>query len=253
MWVGSVMWLQSTRDVENEEHEMIDTGRLKEKAAAHGISLADAQLALLARYAVLLLEWNEKINLTAIRSPEDIENKHFLDSLILAAQPEVAGRLVDVGSGAGFPGVVAKIYKPQLQLTIMEPLGKRLRFLEHLSRELGVEITLLKERAEEAGRKQWRESYDVSTARAVAGLPILSEYCLPLVKQGGCFIAMKADVADELEAAENAIAKLGGAAPELRPYTLPDASARTLLVIKKMQATPPQYPRNGGVIAKRPL
>lgn len=236
-----------------EKGNMIDKTRLQEKAAAGGMLLRAAQLDALENYAKMLLEWNEKMNLTAITEPEDIENKHFLDALYFAAQAEVAGGVVDVGTGAGFPGVVAKIYKPEIALTLMEPTGKRLQFLRHICGELGIEASFLKERAEEAGRKAWRAQYDVSTARAVASLPVLCEYCLPLVKVGGCFIAMKAEVADELGAAENAIEKLGGSVPEQRRYQLPDGSARVLVVIRKEADTPAQYPRNGGTIAKRPL
>ncbi|NLW79823.1 MAG: 16S rRNA (guanine(527)-N(7))-methyltransferase RsmG [Ruminococcaceae bacterium] len=232
---------------------MIDKKRLQEKAIADGIILDSDQLDALACYAHMLLEWNQKMNLTAITEPEDIENKHFLDALHFAAQAEVAGNLVDVGTGAGFPGIVAKIYKPEIALTLMEPTGKRLQFLQHVCGRLGLEATFLKERAEEAGRKRWRAQYDVSTARAVAPMPVLCEYCLPLVKLSGYFVAMKADVTNELDTAENAIRKLGGAAPELRRYALPDGSARVLVMIRKVEDTPAQYPRNGGTIAKRPL
>lgn len=188
------------------------------------IPLTGAQLDLLDRYAELLVSYNEKVNLTAITSPEGIEDRHFADSLLFAAQPEVSGRLVDVGTGAGFPGIVAKIYKPDLELTLMEPTGKRVDFLRYACAELGLTgVEFAKERAEEAARKIWREQFDVASARAVAALPVLCEYCLPLVKVGGRFIAMKGPEADaEAKAAANALKKLGGQYEETRAFTLPD-------------------------------
>ena len=162
----------------------IDTKRLCEKAAEYGMDLS-AVAPQLAAYAQMLVEYNEKVNLTAITDAEGIEDRHFIDSLLLASQPEVQGSLVDVGTGAGFPGIVAKLYKPQLALTLMEPTGKRVDFLRYVCGQLGLEAEFVKERAEEAARKRWREAFDVASARAVAALPVLLEYCLPLVKKGG--------------------------------------------------------------------
>lgn len=232
---------------------MLNTNRLKENAAAYGLQLSEEQLEQLDCYARLLAEWNQKINLTAITEPQAMEDRHFIDSLILAMQPEIGDDMVDVGSGAGFPGMVAKLYRPQLAVTLMEPTGKRIQFLNALAGELGVEVHTVKERAEEAARKTWREGFSTATARAVAALPTLCEYCLPLVRQGGHFLAMKAEAGDELKAAQSAIGKLGGALVDVRDYTLPDGSRRCIIVIEKEKATPPQYPRAGGVIAKRPL
>ena len=162
---------------------------------------------------------------------------------------------MDVGTGAGFPGIVAKIYKPDLELTLMEPTGKRVDFLRYACAELGLTgVEFAKERAEEAARKIWREQFDVASARAVAALPVLCEYCLPLVKVGGQFIAMKGPEADaEAKAAANALKKLGGQYEETRAFTLPDGSARGLVFCKKISQTPTVYPRNGGKIAKKPL
>mgnify|MGYP001037097693 CR=1 FL=1 len=186
---------------------MIDKERLAQKCSTWNIVLSGAQLDLLDRYAEILVDYNQKVNLTAITSPEGIEDRHFADSLLFAAQPEVTGKLVDVGTGAGFPGVVAKIFKPDLQLTLMEPTGKRVDFLKYLCGELGLTgVEFAKERAEEAARKIWREQFDVASARAVAALPVLCEYCLPLVRVGGVFIAMKGPDAD---------AELGGSAAAL--------------------------------------
>ena len=182
-----------------EMKEMIDKSRLATKCSTWNITLTPTQLDLLDKYAELLVSYNEKVNLTAITSPEGIEDRHFADSLLFAAQPEVQGKMVDVGTGAGFPGIVAKIYKPDLQLTLMEPTGKRVDFLKYVCAELGLTgVEFAKERAEEAARKVWREQFDIASARAVAALPVLSEYCLPLVKVGGWFIAMKGPEADAI-------------------------------------------------------
>ena len=234
---------------------MIDQNRLAEKCSTWNIALTGTQLDQLDRYAELLVSYNQKVNLTAITDPEGIEDKHFLDSLLFACQPEVAGKMVDVGAGAGFPGIVTKIYKPDLDLTLMEPTGKRVEFLRTVCGELGLaQVEFAKERAEEAARKIWREVFDVASARAVAALPVLCEYCLPLVKVGGVFIAMKGpDAAAETEASKNALHKLGGKLEEVRAFTLPDGSTRNLVIIRKISQTPTVYPRNGGKIAKKPL
>lgn len=230
---------------------MIDKARLLEKGAAYGLDLAPIadQLAL---YATLLVDYNQRVNLTAITQPADIETKHFIDSLLLAARPQVAGRVVDVGTGAGFPGVVMKLYKPQLELFLMEPTGKRLDFLRTLCSALGLEAVFIKERGEEAARKQWREAFDVATARAVANLPALCEYCLPLVKVGGWFLPMKGAL-DETGAAGRAAGLLGGQLEETWHYHLPDGEARQIIAYRKIAPTPAAYPRNGGKIAKKPL
>ena len=234
---------------------MIDKTRLEAKCAALGVPLTGAQLDALDRYAEILVAYNEKVNLTAITDPEGIEDKHFADSLLFAARPEVAGRMVDVGTGAGFPGIVAKIYKPELALTLMEPTGKRVAFLQYACEQLGLTgVEFAKERAEEAARKAWREQFDLAGARAVAALPVLAEYCLPLVRVGGVFLAMKGTTGEEeLAAAGNALRRLGGGAGTLTHLTLPNGDGRTLILCPKKAPTPPQYPRNGGKIAKAPL
>ena len=234
---------------------MIDKDRLAQKCSTWNIQLTGAQLDQLDRYARLLVDYNQKVNLTAITDPDGIEDKHFLDSLLFACQPEVAGRMVDVGAGAGFPGIVTKIYKPELALTLMEPTGKRVEFLRYVCGQLGLEgVEFAKERAEEAARKTWREQFDLASARAVAALPVLAEYCLPLVRVGGAFIAMKgASAAEELEAAQGAIRRLGGRYSQTRAFHLPGGDARSLVVVQKISQTPTAYPRNGGKIAKAPL
>lgn len=232
---------------------MIDTQRLIRKAAEYGIDAA-AVAQPLDRYAEMLVEYNQHVNLTAITDPEGIEDRHFIDSLLLAACPEVKGCVADVGTGAGFPGIVTKLLRPEIDLTLIEPTGKRVEFLKYVCAELGLTAEFAKERAEEAARKQWREVFDVATARAVASLPVLCEYCLPLVKKGGVFIAMKGSGADEeIDAAKGAVAKLGGKYLKRKDVTLPDGSARTLIFYEKISQTPRVYPRNGGKIAKAPL
>ncbi|MEG1932609.1 MAG: 16S rRNA (guanine(527)-N(7))-methyltransferase RsmG, partial [Pygmaiobacter sp.] len=228
---------------------MIDKKRLIARGASYGMDLAPIASAL-EQYASLLVEYNKKVNLTAITDAEGIENKHFIDSLLLAQLPEVSGRLVDVGTGAGFPGVVAKLYKPDLQLTLMEPTGKRLDFLRYLCGELGIEAEFVKERAEEAARKQWREQFDVATARGVAALPMLSEYCVPLVKVGGVFIAMKGNDAAELAACGGALATLGAQILRREERKLPDGAARSLILVKKISQTSTVYPRSHGKMVK---
>ena len=234
---------------------MIDKNRLEAKCAALGIALTGPMLDALDQYAEILVEYNQKVNLTAITDPEGVEDKHFADSLLLANLPETAGKLVDVGTGAGFPGVVAKIFKPELQLTLMEPTGKRVEFLKYVCAQLGLSgVEFAKERAEEAARKVWREQFDVATARGVAALPMLSEYCLPLVKVGGVFLAMKGPgAAEELAESGAALKKLGGKGSGVAEFHLPGGDVRNIIRIKKISQTPPVYPRNGGKIAKSPL
>ena len=234
---------------------MIDKNRLEAKCAALGIALTGPMLDALDQYAEILVEYNQKVNLTAITDPEGLEDKHFADSLLLANLPETAGKLVDVGTGAGFPGVVAKIFKPELQLTLMEPTGKRVEFLKYVCAQLGLSgVEFAKERAEEAARKVWREQFDVATARGVAALPMLSEYCLPLVKVGGVFLAMKGPgAAEELAESGAALKKLGGKGSGVAEFHLPGGDVRNIIRIKKISQTPPVYPRNGGKIAKSPL
>lgn len=232
---------------------MIDKERLAQKCSTWNIVLSGAQLDLLDRYAEILVDYNQKVNLTAITSPEGIEDRHFADSLLFAAQPEVTGKLVDVGTGAGFPGVVAKIFKPDLQLTLMEPTGKRVDFLKYLCGELGLTgVEFAKERAEEAARKIWREQFDVASARAVAALPVLCEYCLPFVKVGGAFLALKG-AEDEVAAAKCAMEALGGELEQNVSYKLPSGDSRHLVVVRKISQTPTKYPRKPKKIDTKPL
>ena len=232
---------------------MIDIIRFKKTLENYDIFLNKNQLQQLKRYSEILVEYNEKVNLTAITNPEGIENKHFLDSLLFAKNERVKGKVADVGTGAGFPGIVAKIYKPEIDLTLIEPTGKRCTFLEYALNEINLQGKVVKERAEEAARKSFREKYDVVTARAVADLRVLSEYCIPLVKVGGYFMPMKGDGEKEVELAKVAIKKLGAEFVEYNEFSLPDESKRSIILYKKEKTTQSLYPRNGGKINKSPL
>lgn len=232
---------------------MIDRNRFTATLDSYNISITPDQLDKFCKYAEILVEYNEKVNLTAITDPLGIENKHFLDSILFAKDERVQGSVVDVGTGAGFPGIVAKIFKPQISLTMIEPTGKRCVFLQYALDTLGIEGTVVKERAEEAARKGYREKYDVACARAVADLRVLSEYCLPLVKTGGYFIAMKGDCSQEVINAKNAVEKLGAKLAETVEFSLPDEGKRSLVVCQKIKQTNTLYPRNGGKINKSPL
>ena len=235
---------------------MIDTARFSAAAAAEGFELTARQLEQFDQYAQFLVEYNEKVNLTAITDPEGVEVKHFLDSLMLLKAVELpeGASVIDVGTGAGFPSVPAKIVRDDLRLTLLDGLNKRIVFLGELSRRLGQENTALHARAEEAARGELREQFDLATARAVADLRVLAEYCLPFVKVGGGFAALKGpDGPAEVEAAKKAISLLGGKVEAVKSFTLPGQQARTVAVIRKVQPTPAKYPRHGGKISKQPL
>ncbi|MDL2253688.1 16S rRNA (guanine(527)-N(7))-methyltransferase RsmG [Ruminococcaceae bacterium OttesenSCG-928-I18] len=232
---------------------MIYKIRLKEKAERYGMKLCPEVLGRCERYAELVDEWNRKINITAITEPEEVEDKHFLDCFLLACQPEIKGKVADVGSGAGFPGIILKIYKPDIEITLIESNKKKTAFLSLVGKELDLSLQVLGERAEDLGRSSARESFDVVTARAVAALPALSEYCLPLVKTGGFFLPMKGPKETEGTEAKKAIEVLGGEIKEIRKYTLPDDSERTIWVVQKSASTPERYPRKMAQIKKKPL
>ena len=235
---------------------MIDKEFFARCAAEYGFDLTAQQLEQFDLYAKLLVEWNEKMNLTAITQPRDIVIKHFLDSILALKAVELpqGASLVDVGSGAGFPSVPMLILRPDLKLTLLDSLNKRLIFLEALLADLGLEATRLHARAEEAGKGNQRQQFDCATARAVAQLNKLCEYCLPLVKEGGTFLALKgADGQAEAESAAKAIKLLGGTLGEIKHYALPDGDKRALVVIKKTSQTPPKYPRPSAQISKAPL
>ena len=209
------------------------------------------------RYAELLVDWNEKINLTAITAPDDIVIKHFVDSLLLLKAYDVpqGAKMIDVGTGAGFPSVPVAMVRGDIRLTLMDSLNKRINFLTELSAELGVSAACVHARAEEFGNKaEFREQYDVACARAVAHLRELSEYCLPFVKVGGGFVALKSvGLEQELEEAKAAIGILGGKVEDICRFTLPDGAERAIAVIRKIRPTPKKFPRPYGKIKKNPL
>jgi 16S rRNA (guanine527-N7)-methyltransferase len=226
-------------------------------AAAWGHPLSPLQLDQFDVYTAELRRWNERINLTAIADEPSIVTRHFLDSLRCADSWGSAPRsLVDIGAGAGFPGLPLKILRPELQLTLVESIAKKAAFLRHMVDTLALtNVDIVIARAEAAGRDPaQRERYDVAVARAVAELRVLAEYCLPLCQIGGRFLAPKgARIEDELQAALPAIAQLGGRLVAIEPVALPELEPRTLVIIEKINPTPPQYPRAPGVPAKRPL
>lgn len=233
--------------------------RLAEQAAAFGLALTPPQLAQFARYEELLLAWNEQLNLTAIRDPAGIRLRHFLDSLTCATVTgDLSGqRLIDVGSGAGFPGLPLKLLYPSLHLVLVESVGKKARFLKAVVADLALTgVAVLAERAELLGQQPaHREQYDWVVARSVAELRILVEYLLPLCRVGGQVLAQKGtSAAAEAAQAAPAIATLGGNTPHLTPVQLPGRDQpHYLLTIPKIHPTPAGYPRHPGLPAKRPL
>ena len=228
------------------------------EAAEHfGLELNDRQSELFDRYYRLVVDWNRRINLTAITDPKEFAIKHIVDSLsILRAEPELDGRrVIDVGTGAGFPGVPLKIFCPSLKLTLLDSLNKRINFLSAVVEELGLEgVESVHARAEEAAHSDLRGAFDIVLSRAVARLSVLTEYCLPFADAGGKFIALKgSNVEGELKEARAAIKILGGAALEPIEFTLPNGDSRTLVLIEKRKRTPEHFPRRPGIPERKPL
>lgn len=233
--------------------------QLVAEAAAFGLELSSAQIADFERYQELLQSWNRRINLTTVDDPEGIRTRHFLESLTCAT---VTGdlsnrRLIDVGTGAGFPGIPLKILYPQMALTLVESVTKKVNFLNAVLEALSIKDTeVLDARAEEVGQMEgYRQQYDWAVARAVAPLNVLVEYLLPLCRLGGRVLAMKSERAqDEATEAAEAIEKLGGADPQFYPIRLPGRPETSYLVtIEKIAPSPSSYPRRPGMPAKRPL
>ncbi len=224
-----------------------------------GLHLTRTQLSALALYERELMDWNTRLNLTAIRDPHEIHIKHFLDSLtcVQVMRDNPNGKLIDIGTGAGFPGIPIKIIYPKMQLTLVESVGKKADFCRHVVKMLEMQnVDVIQERAEVLGQDSTnREQYDWAVARAVAILPVLAEYLLPLVKVGGSMIAMKGESGPaEAHSADHALKMLGGHLRQLIPITLPGvAEERYLVVVDKVAATPKGYPRKVGIPAKRPL
>ncbi len=221
------------------------------------IELSGEQLAQLEKYYGLLVSWNEKMNLTAITEPNEVAIKHFADSLSVLSFVDipVGASVIDVGTGAGFPGLVLKIARPDIRLTLLDSLNKRLNFLDAVLGELGIEAELVHKRAEEGGQSiDFRECFDFAVSRAVARLNVLCEYCLPYVRLSGNFIAFKGEAGDELAEASRAISVLGGKKKNIFKFELPQGcGARTLIEIEKNQPTPDKYPRPNGKIKSNPL
>ncbi|MBT2658854.1 16S rRNA (guanine(527)-N(7))-methyltransferase RsmG [Bacillus sp. ISL-18] len=231
------------------------TANLQEK----GITLSEKQLDQFETYFTTLVEWNEKMNLTAITEKTDVYLKHFYDSITASFYFDFTKpfHLCDVGAGAGFPSIPLKIVYPHIEVTIVDSLNKRISFLNHLADVLHLEnIHFVHDRAETFGvNPVYRESFDVVTARAVARLSVLSEFCIPLAKVGGHFLAMKAlHAKEELDAGQKAITTLGGKVEKVHTFTLPmEDSERTILIIKKEKQTPKKYPRKPGTPGKSPI
>lgn len=230
---------------------------LLENAKEIEIELNEEQIDKFYKYMNLLLEWNQKMNLTAITDPEGIILKHFIDSLTIASKIKKDATLVDMGTGAGFPGIPVKIYRNDIKITLVDSLNKRLNFLNEVIKELNLEkIETIHSRAEEFGKnKNYRESFDVATSRAVANLSTLSEYLLPLVKEKGICICMKGgEVEEELNNAKKAIRILGGKVKKIDKFELPKSSIkRSIVLLEKLEKTPAKYPRKPGTPAKEPI
>lgn len=224
-----------------------------------GHNLSDQQLKQFQLYYQLLIEWNERINLTAITEEEDVYLKHFYDSITACFVFDFSGdqSLCDVGAGAGFPSLPLKILFPDLKITIVDSLNKRISFLNLLVQELGLkDVALYHDRAESFGQMTlYRETFDIVTARAVARLNVLSEFCLPLTKVSGHFIALKGALGDqEIQESQHAITLLGGEIQNVHTFTLPEEeSQRELILIKKSKPSPKKFPRKPGTPLKQPL
>ena len=236
---------------------MINTSLLKVESEKLGINLDNEALIRFDKYAEMLVETNKTLNLTAITEPDEIISKHFADCLSLLDKVDFpkGASVADVGTGAGFPGIVILIARPDLKMTLMDSTNKRLVFVQSVIDTLGLSADVVHIRAEEAGRnKNFREKFDFATARAVANMNVLSEYCIPLLKNGGVFAAMKgAKASEELDSAKGAVKLLGGKVISAEEFTVENCGERTVICIKKISQTPPKYPRASAQIAKKPL
>lgn len=236
---------------------MINKALLKSEADKIGVILNETALNRLDEYAEMLVETNKTLNLTAITDPDEIVYKHFVDSLSLltCVELEENAKVIDVGTGAGFPGVVLLIARPDLKITLLDGTNKRLVFISNVLEKLGLDAKIVHMRAELAGRDfSFREKYDLVTARAVANLNTLSEYCMPFVKVGGVFAPMKSVKTDEeVTAAKGAINRLGGKINEIKELNIENCGERYVIITKKISQTPPKYPRASAQISKKPL
>lgn len=230
---------------------------MKQYAKKIGIVLEEEQIEQFYQYEKLLLIWNEKINLTAITKPEEIILKHFIDSMTIAKYIGANKTLVDVGTGAGFPGIPLKIIRKGIQITLLDSLNKRVQFLNEIIKQLELkEVETIHGRVEEFGKnKKYREKFDYATSRAVANLTTLSEYLLPLVKIEGKCICMKGStVKEEIDQSQKAIAILGGKIEEIEAFQLPESDIdRHIVLLRKIKQTPAKYPRKPGTPSKEPI
>ena len=221
------------------------------------IGFNEEQIEKFYKYMQLLLEWNEKINLTAITDPKEIILKHFIDSLTILKYIKKGAKVIDVGTGAGFPGIPLKILRDDINLTLLDSLNKRINFLKLVIDELKLKnVDTIHGRAEEIGKnKRYRESFDISFSRAVANLSTLSEYLIPLVKIGGISISMKgSEIKEEIEKSKKAITLLGGNINKIDFFELPQSDIkRNLIIIEKERSTPAKFPRKPGLPSKEPI
>lgn len=221
------------------------------------IDLKNNQIENFYKYMNTLIEWNEKINLTAITEPKEIILKHFVDSLTISKYINSGAKVIDVGTGAGFPGIPLKIIRDDIEVLLLDSLNKRIKFLNEIIEKLELKnIKTIHSRVEEIGRdKSFREMFDVATSRAVANMSILSEYLLPLIREKGFAICMKgSDFGDELKSGEKAIKILGGKIKTIKEFYLPESEIkRGLIILEKEKITPNKYPRKPGIPTKEPL
>lgn len=238
-----------------EKEKFIKEIQVQSKILKYPLNEIEADLFF--QYMNLLIEWNEKINLTAITQPEEIIQKHFIDSLTVLPYIKKNSKIIDVGTGAGFPGIPLKIKDKSFSITLLDSLNKRITFLNEVITQLSLtQIETIHGRVEEAGKNiAYREKYDVSISRAVAPLNILLEYLLPLVKVGGICICMKgSSIEEELEKSKNAIQVLGGKIEKIEKFQLPQSDmTRNIIIIKKIKNTPSKYPRKPGTPSKEPI
>lgn len=234
---------------------MINKELLNKYAAGIGINLNPKLLELFDIYASELVSWNEKMNLTAITESDEIVIKHFIDCLMILKYVDIfqGAKIIDTGTGAGFPGVPLLIARQDLDATLVDSLNKRLVFIENVLEKCGLEAELVHARAEDLGQNEnYRETYDFAVARAVAPMNVLAEYCLPFVRVGGCFAALKGSN-DDITPAKAAIAELGGEIVDNVSYKLPNGDGRSIAIIKKISQTSTKYPRKSKKITTAPL